>query len=81
LSFFAITSPVNTTYSSNILSLNITGQVIRSSNVELFMNYSIDGQESLLFPVIEQPRSLNDQYMGIITGTITLQKLSEGIHR
>jgi hypothetical protein len=44
------------------------------------MNYSIDGQESLPFPVIEQPRSLNDQYVGIITGTITLQKLSEGTH-
>ncbi len=45
------------------------------------MNYSLDGQESLPFPVIEQPRSLNDQYVGIITGTITLQKLSEGAHR
>ncbi len=80
LSFFAITSPVNTTYNSNILSLNITGQVIRASNIELFMNYSLDGQESLPFPVIEQPRSLNDQYVGIITGTINLQKLSEGSH-
>jgi hypothetical protein len=44
------------------------------------MNYSIDGQESLPFPVIEQPRSLNDQYVGTIIGTITLQKLSEGSH-
>lgn len=80
LSFFAITSPVNTTYNSNVLTLNITGQVIRASNIELFMNYSLDGQESLPFPVIEQPRSLNDQYVGIITGTINLQKLSEGSH-
>ena len=80
LSFFAITSPSNATYSSNILSLNITGQVIRANNIELFMNYSIDGQESLPFPVIEQPRSLNDPYVGIITETITLQKLSEGSH-
>jgi|WetSurMetagenome_2_1015567.scaffolds.fasta_scaffold49475_2 hypothetical protein len=80
LSYFAITSPANTTYSSNILTLNITGQVIRASNVELFMNYSIDGRESLPFPVIEQPRSPNDQYVGIITGTIALQKLSEGTH-
>jgi hypothetical protein len=44
------------------------------------MNYSIDDQERLPFPIIEQPRSLNDQYVGIITGTITMQKLSEGSH-
>jgi hypothetical protein len=80
LSFFAITSPVNTTYNSDIITLNIGGQVIRAANIELFMNYSIDGQESLLFPVVEQPRSLNDQYVGIITGTINLEKLSEGSH-
>ncbi len=80
LSFFAITSPSNTTYRSNILSLNVTGQVIRATNIELFMNYSIDGQESFPFPIIEQPRSPNDQYVGIITGTITLQKLTEGSH-
>jgi hypothetical protein len=80
LSFFAITSPVNTTYNSDVLTLNISGQVIHAANIELFMNYSIDGQDSLLFPVIEQPRSLNDQYVGILTGTINLEKLSEGSH-
>ena len=80
LSFFTITCPANTTYSSNTLTLNITGQVIRASNIELFMNYSIDGQETVPFPVIEQARSLNDQYVGVLTGTITLPNMSNGIH-
>jgi hypothetical protein len=54
--------------------------VIRANNIELSMNCSIDGQETIPFPVIDQPRSLNDPYVGIITGTINLPKLLNGTH-
>jgi hypothetical protein len=80
LSNFAITSPSNRTYSSNILNLNITGQMMRASNVELFMNYSLDGQANVPIPVSVKARSLDDQYMGVISGFITLPKLSDGSH-
>jgi hypothetical protein len=63
-----------------MLTLSITGQVIRASNIELSMNYSIDGQESLLLPITEQARSQNDQYMGLVVGSVELQKLSNGSH-
>jgi hypothetical protein len=80
LSTFVITSPSNRTYSSNILNLNVTGQMIRASNVELFMNYSLDGQDSVPIPVLVQPRALDDQYIGVISGLVALPKLSEGSH-
>jgi hypothetical protein len=47
LSTFVITSPTNSSYNSNTLTLNVTGQVIRASNVELFMNYSRRARECL----------------------------------
>ena len=80
LSNFVITSPSNRTYSSNILNLNVTGQMMRASNVELFMNYSLDGQDNIPIPVSVKARSLDDQYMGVISGLVTLPKLSEGSH-
>ena len=78
LSFFTMTSPTNTTYVSNTLTLNITGQVVRANDIELLMNYSIDGQATLPLPVSDQPRSPDDPYVGIISGTINLPKLSNG---
>ncbi len=81
LSFFVITSPSNITYSSNILNLNVTGQMMRASNVELFMNYSLDGQDSIPIPVSVHAHSSDDQYMGVISGFVALPKLSEGSHK
>jgi hypothetical protein len=44
------------------------------------MNYSIDGQETLPLPVVDQPRSPNDPYVGVVTGAIALPELSDGTH-
>jgi hypothetical protein len=55
--------------------------MMRASNVELFMNYSLDGQANVPIPVSVQARSMDDQYMGVIDGFVTLPKLSEGSHR
>jgi hypothetical protein len=76
---FEISSPSNSTYSSNPLTLSVTGQVIVGSNVKLLMNYSLDGQESLPLPVVVHPEA-GLPPVGVITGSATLPKLSYGSH-
>ena len=76
---FEISSPSNSTYNTNPVTLNVTGQVIYGSNVELLMNYSLDGQESLPLPVVVQALTGNP-FAVAITGSVTLPKLSDGSH-
>lgn len=80
LGVFGITSPSNTTYNSNTLTLNVTGQVIVGSNVELLMTYSLDGQERLPIPIETQPLHPGLTFVGVFNGTVTLPQLSEGSH-
>jgi hypothetical protein len=42
------------------------------------MNYSLDGQESLPFPVVVQAQA--GTFIGVINGSVTLPQLSEGSH-
>jgi hypothetical protein len=79
-STFVIASPTNRTYNSDILTLNVTGLAMRAGNIELFMNYSLDGQNCVPIPVVFQARGPDDQYMGVITGLVALPKLSDGSH-
>jgi hypothetical protein len=53
---------------------------MRAGNIELFMNYSLDGQNGVPIPVVFQVRAPDDQYMGVITGLVALPKLSDGSH-
>jgi hypothetical protein len=77
---FAITSPSNKTYSSDTLTLFVRGEVLTGKNVELFMTYSLDGQERLLIPVEAHPSHLGVAVTDVFNGSVTLQRLSEGSH-
>jgi hypothetical protein len=74
---FEISSPSSSVYSTNPVTLSVTGHVIVGSNVELIMNYSLDGQERLPLPVVVQPQ---EGFVGVITGSLTLPNLSDGSH-
>jgi len=80
LGLFGITSPSNKTYSSDTLTLEVTGQVIVGSNVELLMTYSLDGQERLPIPIEIRPSHPGLTFVGVINGSVTLPQLSEGSH-
>jgi hypothetical protein len=75
---FEITSPSNSTYSTNYVTLSVTGRVIVGSNVKLLMNYSLDGQESLPLPIVVQ--ALDSPLVGSVVGSVTLPNLSDGSH-
>lgn len=75
--YFRITSPTNTIYNSNNLTLNITGDAI---NQPLLMAYSIDRQERVPFSaVIRQARDW-DMFFGRIDEYISLPPLTIGQH-
>ncbi len=78
LGVFGITSPANTTYNPNVLTLSVGGQVIIGSNIYLTMKYSLDGKETRPLPVTVQTR--NGSLVGSITGSVTLPQLSDGAH-
>jgi hypothetical protein len=80
LGIFGITSPSNKTYNSNTLTLDVTGQVIVGSNVELLITYSLDGQERLPIPIEIRPAHPGDPFIGAFNGSVTLAQLSEGSH-
>jgi hypothetical protein len=74
---FAITSPLDSTYSTNPVTLSVNGQVIVGSNVHLIMTYSLDGQERLPLPVVAaQLQGFAETFYGVIT----LPELSVGLH-
>jgi hypothetical protein len=77
---FGIASPSNKTYSSNALTLVVTGQVIVGSNVELFMTYSLDGKGRLPIPIETHPSHPGLTFVGVFNGSVTLPQLSEGSH-
>jgi hypothetical protein len=76
---FTIISPTNTTYNSNILNLNVTGRII-AVNTRLTMNYSLDGQNPIPFPIQTYIPNPDFQYIGAINGSIILPQLTNGPH-
>jgi hypothetical protein len=80
LGVFGITSPYNETYNSNTLTLEVAGQVIVGSNVELLVTYSLDGQERLPIPIEIGPAHPGDPFIGAFNGSVPLTQLSEGSH-
>ncbi len=79
-----ITSPSNSTYSSNLLTLNITVQsLFDTSEYRYNMVYSVDGENNVTIP----QTSLSFDYPPsgpltpvTVTGWVTLPELSEGTH-
>jgi cytoskeletal protein RodZ len=77
LGSFWISSPTNTTYNTNSLTLTIGGQTIIAGNVHLSMYYSVDGQEKKAVNV--EARNANT-FAGTFTGSLVLPPLDSGEH-
>jgi hypothetical protein len=77
---FTVKSPSNTTYDSSTLTIDVSGQVGVGRNLQLSMTYSLDGQESLPFPVVTKQAHDWDPFIGVISGSVTITHLSEGSH-
>ncbi len=76
--YFRIASPMSTTYSTDNLTLTITGEAI---NQPLVMGYSIDGQEQVLFSAVVRQEYKWDVFIGKIYESIQLPLLNSGAHR
>lgn len=73
-----IFSPLNRTYNSRFLTLNLTFGV--GLGVESSLNYSIDGKyEGLINLVAKNPTEIH--VINEVTGYVTLPELSEGSHQ
>lgn len=75
--YFRITSPTNTRYDSNNLTLKITGEAI---NQPLTMAYSIDAQEKVLFSAVVRQEHDWDIFIGQIKESVPLPPLTNGAH-
>ena len=91
----SITSPSNSTYSSNLLTLSVTFKFLLSPSYAN-VNYSVDGKNNVTIPLtgIQEPREVTRTYANgttiivnstlfvpfIITGGVTLPELTEGPH-
>ena len=73
-----IYSPVNTTYNSNFLTLNVSFGWGAGSQCSL--NYSIDGNYGGPIP-LTFGNTTGFQLIGSATGLVQLPELSEGLHR
>jgi len=91
----SITSPSNSTYSSNLLTLSVTFKFLLSPSYAN-VNYSVDGKNNVTIPLtgIQEPMEVTRTYANgttvtvnstlfvpfIITGGVTLPELTEGSH-
>ncbi len=75
--YFRIASPMSTTYSTDNLTLIITGEAI---NQPLVMGYGIDGQEQVLFSTVVRQEYEWDIFIGQICESIQLPPLNSGGH-
>jgi len=91
-----ITSPSNNTYSSSLLTLNITFKLVSNldrTNITMF--YSVDGKDNVTIPIsgtfvpIEVTRTYENGTTekgisifsyNVITGCVALRELPEGLH-
>lgn len=69
-------SPLNTTYSSNFLNLNITFD--QGAGLDCSLNCSIDGQDTSIIPVVPIDIGLHTKFQK--SGFVKLPELSEGPH-
>jgi N-acetylneuraminic acid mutarotase len=74
-----IISPINRTYSSNMLTLNISTVAMVAANIYVSMTYSLDEKENQSIPLTTNARQ--NSFQAIITGSVALPTLSEGEHK
>ncbi len=74
-----ITFPVNTTYNSRFLTLNISFSAQLFSNVRFSATYSLDGTASVTVPLVSTPSLIWNKNR--VTGSLELPELPEGSHR
>lgn len=90
-----IVSPSNSTYSSNMLTLNVTTKALQGIDINILMNYSIDGKHEGIIPTTTKIEPINAtityangtttfgpsiQSPNVTKGYVTLPKLPEGTH-
>ncbi|MGA3111232.1 MAG: hypothetical protein ABSE15_04275 [Candidatus Bathyarchaeia archaeon] len=80
LGYLSIDFPSNATYASDMLTLEVSGRVMMANNIELTINYSLDGQEPLPIHVEIEPANPGDILIGAVNGSVALPHLSEGSH-
>jgi len=73
-----ITSPSNRTYTSSLLTLNVSVTALVASNIRISMIYSLDGMNNNTIPLITHSRE--NSFQARITGSVTLPTLSYGSH-
>ena len=75
-----IISPSNSTYSSSLLTLNVSVTTLGGSNLKISMNYSLDGTYNQTIPVTIQYPTGNSFMLALHTGLANLPALPEGSH-
>ena len=73
-----ILSPVNTTYSSRIITLNISFSTKLFSPIHLSATYSLDGTPNINVPLVSSPSMIWNKNR--VIGSIRLPELSDGSH-
>ena len=71
--------PVNTTYSSRIVTLNISFSTKLFFNVPLSATYSLDGTPNVIVPLVSSPSMIWNKNR--VEGSVTLPELSDGSHK
>jgi hypothetical protein len=70
--------PVNTTYTSRIISLNISFSTKLFSPIHLSATYSLDGTPKINVPLVSSPSMIWSKNR--VSGSVNLPELSEGSH-
>ena len=73
-----IISPSNRTYSSRLLTLNVSVTTLAGSNIDISMTYSLDGMYNDTIPIVIHSR--DNSFQSTITGLVTLPELPYGSH-
>ena len=73
-----ILDPVNTTYSSKIITLNLIFSTKLFFNVPLSATYSLDGTPNVIVPLVSSPSLIWNKNR--VEGSVTLPELSDGSH-
>jgi hypothetical protein len=70
--------PVNTTYNSRIITLNLSFSTKLFFNVPLSATYSLDGTPNINVPLVSSPSMIWNKNR--VEGSVTLPELSDGSH-
>ena len=73
-----VNSPLNKTYTQQIISLNVSINMISASNIHVLMKYSLDGQANQTIPSITN--TFNGSFQAIIEGSVVFPVISYGKH-